>query len=291
MKPLQKIQFLLFLTTIFLIGVSAKQPSTIKVKFGINSTDSAAVVGKRFLPVMAKIEQYMTNYFKQPVKVNFKVFRTYDDAIEGVVKGQVDFARLGPASYIVAKKQNPNIRLLVMGNRKGKKRFNGLIIVHKDSPIRKLNQLKGGTFGFGNKVSTIGRYLSQRELVKAGVCAKDLAKFEYLNRHDNVFSAVASKSFDAGALKESTFHKRNKKKGNVRVLHSFTNVTKPWVVKEGLDEKIYKALQLALLNLKDKSALKALKSQGFFPTSHEEYKFIELAMQNTHEFDNCQKSK
>ncbi|MBL6991890.1 MAG: phosphate/phosphite/phosphonate ABC transporter substrate-binding protein [Bacteriovoracaceae bacterium] len=286
-----KFRFVCVIVTTVAVITQAEALGPLKITFGVNSTDSPSVVGKKFLPVLSGIENLISKKYQQAVQVRFKVFRTYDDTIKAVSEGKVDFARLGPASYIIAKKQNPNILLLAMGNRKGKKSFKGLIIVKQDSPIKSIADLKGKRFAFGNKVSTIGRYLSQVELVKAGVCAKNLAKYDYLKRHDNVFSAVANGAFDAGALKESTFYKRNKKKNKVRALHSFTNVTKPWIAKEGLDPTTFKKLQWALLNLKDKAALKALKSQGFFPTSHKDYAYIEEAMDKTGEFDNCLASK
>jgi phosphonate transport system substrate-binding protein len=121
-----------------------------------------------------------------------------------------------------------------------------------------------------------------------GVCAKNLGKFAYLRRHDNVFNAVANGWFDAGALKESTFNKRNKKDPKeLRILHSFPNTTKPWLVRSGLDDRIYNALKSALLEMNDQSAFKKLKIKGFFSAQHEEYKIIEEAIFKVDEFSKC----
>ncbi len=279
----------LFLMFIFMCQTALAKSTPITIKFGINSTDSPTVVGQKFIPVVKHIEGEMAKLLKQPVKIEFKIFRNYEGPIKSITKGTSDFVRLGPASYIHAKRKNPNIKLIVMGNRKGKRTFNGLIIVPTESKIKTLAELKGKRFAFGDEISTIGRYLSQIELFKAGICAKDLAGYEYLGRHDNVYSAVALSKFDAGALKESTFNKRNKKSKKAKVLFSFPNVTKPWIAREGLDDRIYKALQTAFLTMKDKKALKKLKANGFFTTSHEMYKPIEEAMDRVDDFKNCPK--
>lgn len=125
------------------------------------------------------------------------------------------------------------------------------------------------------------------ELLNAGICSKDLASFDYLRRHDNVFTSVATGRYDAGSLKESTFHKRNNKNGDLRVLHSFHNVTKPWLTRAGFDEDIFKILRSVMLELENQKEFKTLKIRGFFPTSHKEYMMVEEAMSRVSEFDNC----
>ena len=97
-----------------------------------------------------------------------------------------------------------------------------------DSKFETLKDLKGASFAFGNINSTIGRYLAQSELLKEGIDNNALSKSEYLGCHDKVFKAVELGDFDAGSLKESTFKKLNKD-NQLRVLHRFENVTKPWV--------------------------------------------------------------
>jgi len=106
-----------------------------------------------------------------------------------------------------------------MEKQDGGKRFEGYIVVRRDSPIRTLADLKGKSFAFGDRNSTIGRFLSQELLQEAGVLERDFAPdgIQYLGRHDIVFRAVEIGDFDAGALKSSTFDKMNKR-GQLRIL-------------------------------------------------------------------------
>jgi len=216
------------------------------------------------------------------------IAKKYAQAVSDIASGKVDFSRLGPSSYVHAKGKNPGLRLLAMEERKGQKgnRFKGFIIVRTDSDIQTLADLKGRSFAFGNVISTAGRYLSQAELLKAGICSKDLAGYKFLGRHNKVFSAVEKGEFDAGALKENTVKNRNKS-GQVRVLHDFPNVTKPWIAREGLDKSVFEALRTALLKLKDPQALKKLKVGGFLPSHDGEYDFIRPGMKASENFTDC----
>jgi phosphonate transport system substrate-binding protein len=62
------------------------------------------------------------------------VLSSYEKGIKALVDGELDFARFGPASYILSQQQNPGISILAMESKKGKKTFSGIIAVQKDSP-------------------------------------------------------------------------------------------------------------------------------------------------------------
>ena len=194
--------------------------------FGVYQSDKATVMYKMFFPVIKYIQANLKRRLGRPVDIQLRIFRSYDEGIESLVAGKVDFVRFGPASYITAKGRNNRIKLLAMEHKSGKKRFKGLIIAGVDSPIRSLTELKGHSFAFGDRNSTIGRYLAQAELVKAGIHANDLRKFDYLGRHDKVARAVELGDYDAGAVKIKTYKKANKNR-TLRIVVSFDNVTKP----------------------------------------------------------------
>src|SRR5208282_4626502 len=164
-----------------------------------------------------------------------------------------DFERLGPASYVEAKKKAPGITILA-AERYGESRvFEGVICVSTTSSIRSIEDLKGKSFAFADEQSTIGRYLAQLYLVHHGIRAEDLKSFEYLDRHDRVGHAVASGQFDAGALEGTIFKKLVDQGVPIRQLASFPNVTKPWIARAGLDPRVVAALRQGLLGLHDKA--------------------------------------
>jgi phosphonate transport system substrate-binding protein len=171
-----------------------------------------------------------------------------------------------------------------MEHENGEKRFKGVVVVQKDSPIQSLEDLRGKRFAFGDPNSTIGRYLVQAELVGHGIRAKDLSAFKYLERHDQVAGAVEHGDFDAGSVKWGTY-KKFAEKGTLRAVATFDNVTKPVVARAGLDPQVCAALQQALYAVKDPAAVKELKISGFRPTSDAEYDFVREGMKRAEEFD------
>jgi phosphonate transport system substrate-binding protein len=184
---------------------------------------------------------------------------------------------------VTAKVKQAGVELIAMETEGGDKIFKGVVIVRKDSPIKTLADLRGKKFAFGDQNSTIGRYLIQAELYKAGITSADLAAYKYLGRHDIVASAVELGDYDAGSVMQSAFEKANAK-GNLRVLMEFDNVTKPWVARKGLDKAILGAIQSGLYAIKDPAVLKGLKISGFVPTSDGEYKLVRDGMQLAEKF-------
>lgn len=262
----------------------------VTLKFGVYATDSRADVEKQFRPALAVLEKDLTERLGETVKVDLKISPTYEGGLADLVEGRVDFTRLGPASYVLGKDKEPRLSILAIESKDGAKTFNGIICVRMDSDIESVAQLRGKSFAFGDDQSTIGRYLSQLYLVEHGIRAKDLSRYEYLGRHDKVGIAVGRGEFDAGALKQSTFNKLVKKGVPIRVLVTFPNVTKPWVGRAGMDSRIEAALMAALLDMTDRTALKALKADGMLPGSDDDFAAIRQSIKENGRFFETQAS-
>lgn len=239
--------------------------------FGTYAPDKPSAMVRQLRPSLNRIAEHASRILGEKIEIKMEVVRSYEDGVNLIVNGDVDFARLGPASYVVAKNGNPQVAVLAMEKKNGAKRFNGIIAVHKDSDITSVGQLSGRTFAFGSERSTLGRYFSQQHLVKHGVYAKDLARFEYLGRHDKVGRAVGAGLFDAGALEETTFAKLVAQGVPIRAIARFSNATRPWVARAGLDPRYAYALRKALLELNDPDALKALRFEGFLEGDDTDY--------------------
>ncbi len=256
----------------------------IKLVFGTYTADKPTDTVRKLKPVLKSLERILSVEFGEPVSISTQIAKDYQKGISQLVNGKVDFARFGPASYVLAKEKSADIEILAMEAVKGKKTFHGVICVQNDSDIRTLPDLIGKSFAFGNELSTIGRYLAQSQLLEAGIKGDQLKRYDFLGRHDRVGTAVGNKEFDAGALKLSTFKKLKKKNVAIRELYRFDNVTKPWIARAGLDARIMKALRVALLELKDPKALKAIKKSGFLGGSDADYDVIRKAMKKSEQF-------
>jgi len=271
-------------------AVTAREPSPVQqpvktsigkplpplhLTFGIYQSDKATEMYRKFTPIIEVIQNDVERRLGRTTDIQMQIFKTYEDGIEGLATGKVDFVRFGPAPYILAKRKNAALELLAMELEDGKKQFNGCIVVPRESKIREIADLRGKSFAFGDRNSTIGRFLVQEHLLTAGIHASDLSRYEYLERHDKVAAAVLAGDFDAGSVKESNLEES---KGQLRAVKTFQNVTKPWVARAALDPNVAGALRSALLELKDAGALKTLKVSGFAIASDAEYRPVQASM-------------
>ena len=256
-----------------------------RLTFGVYTSDAATEMVKQFAPVLKVLDEMLSERLGESVETTLRVASTYEGGVDDLVQGRVDFARMGPASYVMAEELNPGVRILAIESKNGSKIFYGVICVHDDSDIEEIIDLKGERFAFGDSRSTIGRFLVQELLVEQGIRASDLAGFDYLGRHDKVGMAVGRKKYAAGALKEGTFKKLVASGEPIRVIASFPNVTKPWIARAGLASGLFEAIQQTLLELKDAKALKALKKDGFLPGHDSDYDSIREAIQASRSFD------
>lgn len=231
-------------------------------------------------------QKYLETSLKQRgfrVRVDISIFATYDEGIDAIAGGDVDFSRLGPVAYVLAKRKNPALTLLAGEAHGGDKQFPAVMIVAKDSPIRSVADLRGKRFAFGDPSSTSGRYLPQAELAKASITAKDLASYEYLGRHDKVVFGVASGRFDAGATNVNTFDKYAEAK-NLRELARYPSPTHGWVARAKLDPALAKALRKALLEMTDPRLQDLIDRNGFLPATDADYDELRRVMNFAKDF-------
>ncbi len=241
--------FLYRVLVLLILGFICPLHAEETLRFGIYTADKPTSVVKKFRARLNEIEARLNQQSGDPVRIKMQVAPNYAKGVDDIIAGWVDFARLGPASYVEVKSRQPDIRILALESNKGKKQFNGVIVIRPDSQITHLTDLAGKRFAFGNRRSTIGRYLAQQLLLKARIRDDDLASYEYPGRHDKVGWAVALGKFDAGALKENTYKELLAQGAALKVLATFPNITKPWVARAGMDEKTYLRLRDSLLSM------------------------------------------
>jgi len=267
--------FLYRFLAVLILGAACPLVAEEMLRFGVYTADKPTTVVKKFRSRLNEIEANLNRGSSAPVRIKMQVAPDYARGVDDIIAGRVDFARLGPASYVEVKSRQPNIRILALESKHGKKRFNGVIVVRPDSRIESVTDLVGKRFAFGDRRSTIGRYLAQQHLLRAGIRDDDLAFYQYLGRHDKVGWAVALGKFDAGALKESTYKDLLRQGAALKVLATFPNVTKPWVARAGMDPKTYQRLRDALL---------AMGKEKFVSGADGDFDSIRAAMEESARF-------
>lgn len=86
--------------------------------------------------------------------------------------------------------------------REGNSFYRSIIFTRKDSPIKRISDLRSRSFAFGQRLSTAGFIIRLYYLASAGICLKDLSRYSHLRHHDLVAKAVLRGEYDAGAVKD-----------------------------------------------------------------------------------------
>jgi len=252
---------------------------TLKLKFGLYGSERRSSLDEQFNPILTELENKLSHSMGKKVEIERVFFRRYTEGVDAIVSGDVDFIRTGPASYVVAKQRNNELSIIAVESKKGKKTFDGVIVAGKQSDIEEVSDIKNRSFAFGNENSTIGRYLSQLQLLDAGITADNLSKYDYLGQHDKVAIAVIRNQYDAGALKSGIL-KDKYIADRLKVITKIKTPTHPWIAREGLGKETISHIKDALLSISDKKVLKGLKRDGFLAGGESDYANIRAAIEN-----------
>lgn len=165
-----------------------------KLVMGVHPFKPAVELHKAFGP----IAEYVSKKIGKPVEL--QIAQSYEDAAKKVRDGVYDFSYLGPNTYA---KYGPVYKLKGLAQivNAGKPTFYGVVVVKKGSPIKSLKELKGKTFAFGDRNSTLTHVVPLYMLVNDGIHVSDLKKAAFLpGSHDNLALAVATGAFDATGM-------------------------------------------------------------------------------------------
>ena len=219
----------------------------------------------KFTPILSYLEHSMKELLSGAVYIDLRIYDSYEAGRQALVNGEFDIGRIGPASYLIAKQVKPDIILLAMQEHEWKLTFQGVIFTREKSGISSLQDLKDRIFIFGDKNSTIGGFLAELTLRRAGVFP-DLQDYEYVPGHDKVVEAVLGGIGAAGAAKLAAFWKKEHEGLKlIRIYPPIIVPTMPWVGRSGLDDAVVKYIQESLFSLKDPEILGAIggKLTGF----------------------------
>ncbi len=264
----------------------------ITLSIGLNTSSKPSAMVKKFKPVVSLLEKKVAQKLGKPVQIRMQIAKDSNKGIENLASGKVDFARFGPATYVEAKTENPQIQILAIESRNRTISSNGIIATGLHSSIRTLADLKGKSFAFGSEQSTSGRFMVQQFLLRNGIAAKDLSRYEYLGRHDIVGAKVSNGDFSAGAMSESTFRLLLTEGEKIRELARFPTVSNPWVARAGIDPSVHSALKISLMEISNSDVALPLEFNGFVEGNDRDYRVIADSMSNNHRFfdDNNRKS-
>ncbi len=164
---------------------------------GVIPLESPAEMHRKFLP----LTEYLGR--KTGKRIELSVAIDFAQTIRDLADGTTDLAFLTPTTYIEARKVCGAV-LLVKALRNGVPSMHAVIAARKDRGIIRLEELRGRTFAFGDRMSTTSYLIPRFMLAEAGIGIDDLKSHAFLGHHDDVAKAVLAGEFDAGGLREST---------------------------------------------------------------------------------------
>lgn len=137
----------------------------------------------------------------------------------------------------------------------GKTEYNSYFIVHKDSPIHNLEDLRGKVFAFSDPLSNTGMLIPAYTLAKRGETPESFFRrhiFTY--SHDNSIRSVAEKLVDGAAVDSLIWEYLNAKDPKwttqTRIIYVSTPCgIPPIVVSPGIADELKEKLRSAFLNM------------------------------------------
>ncbi len=159
-----------------------------------------AEIYNRFTPLAV----YLTEKLGRLVTI--RISPNYSEHINIVGRGHADIAFMGPASYVrMTERYGAIIPLIATLQVDGKSTFRGVIIARKGSGIRRITDLIGKSFAFGDIQSTMSHIVPRFMMFESGVPVEALKRYRFLTNHENVAMGVLYGKFDAGAVKQEVF--------------------------------------------------------------------------------------
>ena len=180
------------------------------------------------------LAKYIQTLLKRPV--NFQITKNYAEAVDLIVKEEVDMAYLAALTYIKAKQRNPNIKPLVIPiNRvSGRPWYTSVIIANTTKNIKTLQDLKGKRFAFVSPSSTSGFLIPMNVLQTIGINpTKDFSKIRYSGSHDTAIQDLVDGVVDAVTNDKASFlrsQKSGKLDANYKIIWESNPIPAPPIV-------------------------------------------------------------
>jgi phosphonate transport system substrate-binding protein len=222
---------------------------TEEIKIGLIPAEDQEEMLKRFDGTITYLEK------KLGTKVKTFVATDYTGVIEAMRAKKIDVAFFGPFSYALAADKADAECFAVGVRSNGKSTYHSIIITHKDSGIKTLNDLKGRDFVFVDPASTSGNLVPRSMMKKAGIDPeKDFKNVVYAGGHDAVELAVKNKKAAAGADSDITYEKMAAKKlispeENIIIAKSDPLPGSPIAYRQDLPEELKEKIRQAFLNM------------------------------------------
>jgi len=243
-------QFVLLALAVLFAGLFTISARAQELKFGFTPVLSEPEMRAEFEPLM----NYLSDSIGQ--RVTLYIAKDYGDLRTQMENGAVDIGSFSPFAYVDAARGG-KIRIIAQSIIEGSSTYRGIIVARKVSGLKSIADLKGKRFAFVDPKSASGYVYPRAMLIEKGINPETFFKETiFAGSHDKVIAAVLEGRADAGAIYDGALGVA-KRSGvvveNLLTLASSDPIPHDAIaVRIGLDEKLAKRIQFALINL-DKS--------------------------------------
>lgn len=231
--------------------------------------------------------QPFINYLERKTgyRVELIVAPDYRTIGEKMIQKQIDIARFGPFSYVVARKAS-GVTAFAGNTSSGKEnRYYSLIITHPETGITKLDQLRGRHMTFIDPESTSGYLIPKAMLLQNGLNPdQDLGELSFAGHHDAAILAVKKRTVDAAAV-SSVILQNMRNKGLVgdkdyRIIQTSDPIPSSgavWAYRDGLQEDFRQKVITAFFDSNQEEGLWGVFSKDmttFSPINDHDFEII-----------------
>lgn len=195
---------------------------------------------RNFAPLLKHLNGYGTRSWQYQVDS----YSTPETLVEDFKNGKIDVALLGPVLYVKAHHELGAQAIVADGPK-----YNSVVFVRNDSPVKTVDELKGRSFAFGYRDSTSSHLFPLLLLSRARIKETDLGDHEFVGNHDLVIEGVLSGRFEAGGVINAAFE-ASKGKGLRAIAVSDPIPGVPVVVRKDADKVWLEEFRAAMLAYK-----------------------------------------
>ncbi|MBM9604847.1 phosphate/phosphite/phosphonate ABC transporter substrate-binding protein [Desulfopila inferna] len=164
---------------------------------GVLPKDNPIIAYERYQPLV----NYLTE--ATGIQTELHLEKTYKEVVNSLGKGKINFALLGPLTYLDARKRFDASPIAKSRTSRGESFFRSVIVTDTERNLDEISQLVNKKFAFSALWSTSGNLIPRYMLAWSGIHLDDLLEYQHYNYHDTVAKKVISREFDAGALRLS----------------------------------------------------------------------------------------
>jgi len=245
-----------------------------KISFGVVPVAGSSSMKKMFSGLTSYLEKSLE------IKIKLQMAGDYTGVISAMQHKHIEFAYLGPKSYVeAAKRAGAEVIVAEVSSNMDTPGYYGLILSKKGSGLHTIESLKGKRWAFTSSNSTSGTLLPMIYFLKVGIQPKEyFSKVLYSGGHEASILSLKAGRIDAIATNTLDFSRgvgRHWKKDDFNIIRTSQMIPSSLIaVRSDIPETLKVALKEALLSYKEKEGLSKMNIKRFESVKDSQYDSI-----------------